>query len=116
MSLGQGYTGSAWGRRATPPAPVAKAAPVAAARVAPVRATSIAYYDPSRVIKNIKIVKDLRQSGTERGETQTGDDSILGPESIAPPQTGKPGKPGTPGKNNLVPIALAVAAFLILGG
>jgi len=115
MSLGQGYTGSAWGRRATPPAPVAKAAPVAAARVAPVRATST-YYDPSRVIKNIKIVKDLRQSGTERGETQTGDDSILGPESIAPPQTGKPGKPGTPGKNNLVPIALAVAAFLILGG
>ena len=83
------------------------------------RATVIPYYDPSRVIKDIKVVADLRQSGTERGETQTGDNGTLGPESIAPPRTETSGTPigvELTEKNNFVPIALAVAAFILLGG
>jgi hypothetical protein len=78
--------------------------------------TFIPYYDPSRIFENIQVVKDLRQSGTERGETQTGDNGILGPGSVAPPGTGAPGAPGAPGKDNLVPIALVVAAFILFGG
>lgn len=82
----------------------------------------ISYYDPSRVmdVDRMRVVKDLRQSGTERGETQTGDSGMLGPGSgdVAPPSTarGAPGAPGAPGQLPLVPIALAVAAFLLFGG
>ena len=83
--------------------------------------TYISHYDPSRVIKGIKVVQDLRQSGTERGESQTGDDGYLGPTDtdgrIAPPRTGLPGAPGAPGeKNALIPLALLAGAFLLFGG
>ncbi len=80
------------------------------------------YYDPSRVmdIDQMRVVKDLRQSGTERGETQTATGGFLGPGSgdVAPPgtATGARGAPGAPGQLPLVPIALAVAAFLLFGG
>ena len=78
--------------------------------------TSIPYYDQSRIFKDIKVVADMRQSGTERGEMQTGDDGYLGPGSVAPPVTIMPVKLEMPEKNPLVPIALAIAAFFIFGG
>jgi len=78
------------------------------------------YYDPSRVVDldRIRVVKDLRQSGNERGETQTGDSGILGPGSGDGSQIASPSTGGAkaPVKNNLIPIALAVAAFILLGG
>lgn len=85
------------------------------------RADFISHYDPSRVmdIDQMRVVKDLRQSGTERGETQTGDSGMLGPGGgVAPPGTaaGARGAPGAPGELPLVPIALAVAAFILFGG
>jgi len=79
------------------------------------KASRVAYYDPSRIIKDIKVVKDLRQSGTERGETQSGDSGTLGPGSIVPPVTKTPAAPKAPG-NNLLPLALAVGAFFLFGG
>ena len=114
-------------RRPSPPPPPPPPAPrivrtVVAAPVVPVirgGPTYISHYDPSRVKEGIKVVQDLRQSGAERGETQTGDDGMLGPTdqgAIAPPRTGLPGAPGAPGENNFVPLALAVGAFLLLGG
>lgn len=126
MNLGQwapssGFVGS---RRQpvkiAPPAPQATIMPVPGQTIIHLP-ISIPYYDPSRIFKDIKVVADMRQQGTERGEVQTGDNGILGPGSsdasqIAPPQTGLPAAPGTVGKNNLVPIALAIGAFLLFGG
>ena len=108
--------------RARAAAPAAKpAAPVAPVDPMQVRATSIPYYDPSRVIKYVKIVQDMRQQGTERGEVQTGDNETLGPGSndgqIAPPRTnGGVSRPPVTEKNVLIPIALAIGAFILLGG
>lgn len=110
-----GYTRGAWATPITPPPapPAVSVAPVTTPQV--IRATTIPYYDPSRIFKDIKVVSDLRQSGTERGEVQTGDDGFLGPGSIDP-QEGLPTVTPVTAKNNLVPIALAIAAFLLLGG
>lgn len=115
-----GYTRGAWAtpiRVYTPPAPPLTTTPVApvVTQQAP-RPTSIPFYDPSRIFKDIKVVSDLRQSGTERGEVQTGDDGFLGPGSIAPPQEGLPIVTVKSAQPNLVPIALAIAAFLLFGG
>lgn len=115
-----GYEGSAWVRPrvysppAPPPPPPPTVAPVAAQTVIP-QATFIPSYDPARIFKDIKVVADLRQSGEERGEVQSGDNGTLGPGSIAPPQTGLP-TAAPVAKTNLAPILLAIAAFVILGG
>jgi hypothetical protein len=85
----------------------------------------VSHYDPSRVldIDNLKVVADMRQSGAERGEKQSGDDGVLSPsESRSGTVTapgGKPGAPGAPGAfadNKMIPVALAIAAFVLLGG
>lgn len=98
-------------------APPPRVASPVAARPQVTRATSIPYYSQSRIFKDIKVVKDMRQSGTERGETQSGDSGTLGPGSIAPPQTGVAtnGKLVAP-QNNLIPLALAAAAFILFRG
>lgn len=120
-----GYAGGMWAPRVyTPPAPpppppptiIYTSAPPVATRTILPRATSIPVYDQSRIFKDIKLVADLRQTGAERGEVQTGDNGTLGPGSIAPPLTVKPTAAPVTEKNNLVPIAIAIAAFLILGG
>lgn len=111
---GGGFVGPR--RVATPPRPAP--GPVVTVMDARGRPTVIPYYDPSRIFKDIKVVADMRQQGTERGETQTGDNGTLGPGGIAPPRIalpGAPGTPGAPGKNALIPLAL-VAAFLLFGG
>jgi len=75
-------------------------------------------YDPSRIFKDIKVVKDLRQSGTERGETQTGDGGMLGPGGL-PNRYRTPGAPAEKGALGLTPLQmglLTVAGFLLLGG
>ena len=82
---------------------------------------SIPHYDPSRIFKDIAVVKDLRQSGTERGETQTGDGGMLGPGSIGfESRYRTPAAPGTAkGAFGLTPLQmglLGVAGFLLLGG
>ena len=100
-------------------------------------ATSIPYYDPSRVIdpSRIRFVKDIHDPAArlfseqlradefadERGELVAGDDNgILGPGStngIAPPSLA-PGISPT-GTQALTPAnlgLLAVAAFLLFGG
>lgn len=95
---------------------VAKPLPPVVA-VVPPQPTFIPYYDPSRIIKNIRVVADLRQQGTERGEVQTGDNGTLGPGSIAPPRTnGGAVAPPVTEKNVLIPIALAIGTFILLGG
>lgn len=96
-------------------APTPAPAPTPVATVAPVtRETFIPHYDPSRIFKNIKVVTDLRQQGTERGEIQAGDNGTLGPGSIDPSQitSVKVVKP----QNNLIPIAIAIGLFILLGG
>jgi hypothetical protein len=82
--------------------------------VQPIRGgtTFIPYYGAERIFKDIKVVTDLRQSGTERGEVQTGGDAMLGPGDTMKVPT----KIAAPQQNNLVPIALAIAAFVFLGG
>lgn len=89
------------------------------------RGDFITHYDPSRVmdLDNLKVVADMRQTGAERGEKQSGDDGVMSPSesrtgTIAAPG-GVPGKPGAPGAiadNKLILPALAVAAFILLGG
>ena len=118
MSL-RGYAGGAWGPRVAPTAPPRPPSVISVARngVVTSQATNIPYYDSSRIIKDIKVVKDMRQSGTERGETQTGDDGFLGPGSggrVAPPSAGTPVAVDVKNKW-LVPAAL-VAAFFLFGG
>jgi len=81
--------------------------------VAP-RSTSIPYYSDSRIFKDIKVVSDLRQSGSERGETQTGDSGHLGP--VAPPKHILKSSPQTVDNKKLIPVALAIAAFLLFKG
>ena len=104
-----------------PPArsiPKAGGLPPYIARGAPV--TNIPVYDPSRIFKDIKVVKDLRQSGTERGETQTGDGGMLGPGSIGFESRYKtPGAPAKKGALGLTPLQMgmiAAGAFLLFGG
>jgi len=91
--------------------------------VAP-RGDFIPYYNPARIVDldRLKVVSDMRQSGSERGETQTGDDGVLSPSesrsgTIAAPGSspGKTSKVSTE-KNNLFPVALAVAAYILFGG
>ena len=103
-------------------APVSVATPKISVGLVDPQKTFIPYYDPSRIFKDIKVVTDLRQSGAERGEVQTGDNGILSP-SEAPSGAivaggGVPGQPVTPAiaDNKLIPIALAVAAFVLFGG
>ena len=89
-------------------------------------ATSIPYYDPSRVIdlSRIKVVKDIRapaEFAEERGDDQTGDNGITGPGStngaIAPPRVANGIAPtGTPALTPANLGLLAVAAFLLFGG
>ena len=83
-------------------------------------ATVIPHYDPSRVFEDIRVVKDLRQSGTERGESQTGDGGMLGPGSIGfESRYRTPGAPAEKGALGLTPLQmglLGVAGFLLLGG
>ena len=81
----------------------------------PVRPTSIPYYDPGRIFENIRVVQDLRQQGTERGEIQDDDDALLGPVAVPRPNDVIVGPPKAPAKNPLIPIALAIAAFVLLG-
>lgn len=81
---------------------------------------SIPYYDPSRVVDldKLKVVDDMRQQGTERGETQTGDNGVLGPQGNIAPGSGIPIKqlPGqTKSNNNVLWLAL-IAGALLLGG
>lgn len=80
-------------------------------------------YDPSRIIPraHLKVVKDLRQNGVERGEVQTGDGGVLGPGSRQGSfATRTQALPTTPSKaGGLTPLQmglLAVAAFLAFGG
>lgn len=137
MSLGFGPapSGFTYGTGGTPhgggflrPATRAVATTRQAIATAPLSrpATSIPYYDPSRVVdlSRLKVVKDIRSApefAEERGEVQTGDNGITGPGStddtfgmpqvtpdIAP--TEKPAM--TPANLGL----LAVAAFLLFGG
>lgn len=103
-----------------PPPTIVSFAPVVPVAIGPPRATFIPHYDPSRIFKDIKVVSDMRQSGTERGEVQAGDGEMLGPidsGGIAPPQIVKPvdaeKKPGLTGTQMAL---LAGAAFLIFGG
>ena len=89
-------------------------------------ATSIPYYDPSRVIdeSRLKFVKDIHapaEFAEERGEVQTGDNGILGPGStngtIAPPRVTNGIAPTrTPAVTPANLGLLAVAAFLLFGG
>lgn len=85
----------------------------------------VSHYDPSRIldIDNLKVVADMRQSGAERGEKQSGDDGVLSPSESRTGTIaaggGVPGKPGAPGAfadNKMIPVALAIAAFVLLGG
>lgn len=90
-------------------------------------ATSIPYYDPSRVIdvSRLKFVKDISvpaEFAEQRGELVAGDDNgILGPGStngdIAPPQiTNGIAPTGTPAMTPAANLGLlAVAAFLLFG-
>jgi len=66
-----------WSSTYVAPTPPAVSAPIIGV-VSP-KPTLIPYYDPSRIFKDIKVVEDLRQSGSERGEIQTGDGEMLGP-------------------------------------
>jgi hypothetical protein len=90
-------------------------------------ATSIPYYDPSRVIdeSRLRLVKDIRapaEFSEQRGELVAGDDNgILGPGStngvIAPPRVTNGIAPtGTPAVTPANLGLLAVAAFLLFGG
>lgn len=86
----------------------------------------ITHYDPSRVIDldKLKVVKDMRSQGSERGETQTGDDGELGPGStggafVAPPRATATGVKTGEGAKGLTPLQLtmiAAGAFLLFGG
>jgi len=82
--------------------------------------TVIPHYDPSRIFKDIKVVKDLRQNGAARGETQTGDRGMLGPGGVGFESRYKtPEAPAEKGALGLTPLQmglLGVAGFLLLGG
>ncbi len=84
------------------------------------KATILPHYDPSRIFKDIKVVKDLRQNGAARGETQTGDRGMLGPGGVGFESRYKtPGAPTEKGALGLTPLQmglLGVAGFLLLGG
>lgn len=119
---------------AVAPRPVASQTISTAALARP--ATSIPYYDPSRVIdpSRLHLVKDIRDPAArlfseqlradefadERGDVQNGDNGILGPGStdgtIAPPRTNGIAPTGTQALTPANLGLLAVAAFLLFGG
>jgi len=90
-------------------------------------ATSIPYYDPSRVIdeSRLHLVKDIRSApefAEERGEVQTGDNGITGPGSTngmiaVPGESPDLALPETTGKLTPANLGLlALGAFLLFGG
>lgn len=90
------------------------------------RADFKSFYDPSRVIDvdKLKVVADLRTQGSERGETQQGDDGMLGPGSgsgafVSAPRSDASMFATTETKPGLTPAQLALIAlgsFLVFGG